>query len=280
MTQARSILVLFVLAVLTGCAGDAVPAKPGTGSKYVVENQSYQRVWRAAMAAAGRNISVTTSNEAGGVIRGKAAGVEEIGVFLRRDRSNPMRTVIEVAGGKSTGLTITSSFYNSPTARNWSNLIFKEIQYELDNMDQYDALAAAPKPSSLRLKDMTPEMRAAYQPSMRAQIRQEIQAQMPPEIPAAAPRIDLRAQIREEVRMQMEQEMRYRMQSQQAVGGAPRPPLAAAPTAPAVPSAPALLPQTTLTVRERLGELRTRYQNQMISKAEYDAKKTEILKDL
>jgi hypothetical protein len=276
-------LVFIALAVLTGCSGSSVPAKPGDGSKYVVENEPYKRVWRAAMAAAGRNMSVSVSNEASGVIRGNAAGVEEIGVFLRRDRSNPMRTEIEVAGGKNTGLTITSSFYNSPTAKNWSSLIFRELQYELENMDHFDALAAAPKPSSMRLQDMTPEMRADSQTNMRAQIRQEIQAQMPPEIGAPAPQIDVRAQIREEVRLQMEQEMLRRMQSQAPAGGDTRPPLPAAPPvpiAPALPPATTLLPQTTLTVRERLRELRTLYQDQLIGKAEYESKKAVILKDL
>ncbi len=295
MTQARSIAVFIMLAVLTGCVGDSPPAQPGTGSKYVVKNQSYKRVWRAAMAAAGRNISVTTSSEASGIIRGKASGAEEVGVFLRRDRSDPMITEVEVAGGKPTGLTITSSFYNSPTARNWGNLIFKEMQYELDNMDINDALALAPKPTSLRLQDMSPEMRQAQQNDMRAQIRREIQSQMPqqPQQAQQAPaQMDMRAQIREEVRLQMEQEMRNRAQSQYptqgyqqpSAGFAPAPPAtptrqAVVPTAPA-PAVAAPLPRTTLSLRERLRELRKLYQDQLISPAEYEAQKSKILNDL
>jgi len=282
----RAFLALILLPLLAACAGDAVVAQSGTGSKYVFENQSYQRVWRAAMAAAGRNMTVNTSNEAGGVIRGNAAGTEEIGIFLRRDRSDPLKTEVEVAGGKRSGMTITSSFYKSPPAKNWPMLIYREMEYELANMDQYDTMAAAPRPSSLRLEDMTPEMRSS-QGKIRSQVQEEIRAQMPAQV-RDTPQIDVRAQIREEVRLQMEQEMRQRMQDQ-AAAVAPRsarpltaPSLpSAAPTAPAAPSiVMAPLPKTTLTPRERLRELKALYQDQLISNAEYESKKAAILKDL
>lgn len=238
------------------------------------------------MAAAGRNMSVNTSNEAGGVIRGKATGTEEIGIFLRRDRNDPLKTEVEVAGGKRSGMTITSSFYTSPTAKNWPMLIYKEMEYELANMDQYNTMANAPRPSSLRLEDMSPEMRNS-QGNIRSQVQNEIRAQMPAQA-RSTPQVDVRAQIREEVRLQMEQEMRQRMQNQAAAvapqsarplttPSLPSAPLAA-PAAPTIVMAP--LPKTTLTPRERLRELKALYQDQLISNAEYESKKAAILKDL
>ncbi len=287
MKKYRAFLALILLPLLAACAGGGVTAQSGTGSKYVFENQSYQHVWQAAMAAAGRNMSVNTSNEAGGVIRGKAAGTEEIGIFLRRDRSDPLKTEVEIAGGKRSGMTITSSLYTSPTAKNWPMLIYKEMKYELANINQYDTMANAPRPPSLRLEDMSPEMRNS-QGNIRSQVQKEIQAQMPAQI-RSAPKVDVRAQIREEVRLQMEQEMRQRMQDQ-AAAVAPQSarPRAAAPSLPraplAAPAAPTIvmapLPTTTLTPRERLKELKALYQDQLISNSEYESKKAAILKDL
>jgi hypothetical protein len=290
--RVNTVIAFAFLILVSACAGDNV-AQPGTGKKFVTQNESYQRVWRATIASAGRNFSIEHSNEAGGVIRGHAPGVEEIGVFVRRSRTNPNEIEIEVAGGKKKGLTITSSVYKSPKAKNWSNILFKEIHYELQNMDRMDALALAPRASSLRLEDMSPEERNAAETDVR---------------------IDIRAQIREEVRAQMQYEMRVQQgqtttpaRRQQEQPQAPtvreytssmaptRAPLTAPTPMPVQPQAPsqyyaptpvpapivtAPLPKTTLSLRERLGMLKKMYQDQLISKPEYEAKKADILSDL
>lgn len=285
MKKYQILMALALLPLLAACAGSAVPAKPGEGGKYVFENYSYERLWDAAMIAAGHNISIDSSNEAAGVIRGHAAGTEEIGIFFRRDSTDPLKTQVEVAGGKRRGLTITSSFYTSKTAKNWPNIIFKEMNYELTKVDPYSAYASAQRPGSMRLEDMSPEQRSAGQTSIRAQVHDEIRSQRPPEARPAA-QGDIRAQIREEVRRQMEYERQTQTQGRAAPVAAPRvTQRVTAPRAPAVPpSAPASimppLPTTTLSLRERLGELKALYQDQLIGKAEYESKKAAILKDL
>jgi hypothetical protein len=332
-TKAYTLFALAFMVLLSACAGDT-PAKQGTGNKYTVSGETYKRVWRAANAAAGRHITVENSNEAAGTIRGHADGSEEIGVFIKRSRSKPDEVEVEVAGGKSKGLTISSAVYNSPKAKNWARLIFKELEYELETMDQMDALAAAPRPSSLRLEDMSPEMRRSSQKSIRAQIREEVRAEMrremrrerqlqqtedfqeqeeeeveerappprrrnaqPPkprrvqrpdeDTPAASKYqgrrkyTDMPAPVRAPVSSTRSRASRSVAPEPEAAQEAePAPARAVAPPRRRAPAVAAPLPKTTLTLRERLGELKKMYQEQLIGQAEYDAKKDALLDEL
>jgi hypothetical protein len=156
----------------------------------------------------------------------------------------------------------------------------------------------------MRMEDMSPEMRAQAQTNVRSDIRAQI-------------REEVRAQMQREMRMQTQQQgyqpapqavpnyqpaqptqpQAPRVREYTSNVGPTRAPLAppaqvrsqysapaqsqyAEPVQAAAPAVAPPLPKTTLTLRERLRELKKMYQDQLISKPEYESKKESILGDL
>lgn len=114
--------------MLSGCATIG-SLRPGSGSTFEVENRTYDQVWKAAVTAVSRSLTIVESDKNSGIIKAekRAGGTtwgEVVGVFIQPADANSKRFTVEVTSKKRYQLQI--------TGQNWERTIIEGMKAELN----------------------------------------------------------------------------------------------------------------------------------------------------
>jgi len=127
---AKTLIVFVILIgfILSSCA-TVGGLRPGSGSTFEVQNHSYDQVWKAAVTAVTRSLTIVESDKNAGIIKAeKGAGVttwgEVVGVFIYPADTNSRRFTVEVTSQKRSQLQI--------TGQNWERTIIEGMKAELN----------------------------------------------------------------------------------------------------------------------------------------------------
>ncbi len=129
MLKLKSLFILFTLALLlSGCA-TVEGLRPGTGSVLEIRGKTYNEIWKAAVRAANKNLTVVYNNKNRGEIRAEAAAKlaswgEVVGIFITPTSDKAPKYTVEVVSQKRSKIQI--------TGQNWERAIISSIQVDLD----------------------------------------------------------------------------------------------------------------------------------------------------
>lgn len=120
-------LILFI-SMLGACA-TVEDLRPGTGSVITIEGKTYEQIWKAAVKATNKNLTIVYNNKQRGEIRAEAAAKiaswgEVVGVFISPTTPTAAKYTVEVVSQKRSKLQL--------TGQNWERSILASMQVELD----------------------------------------------------------------------------------------------------------------------------------------------------
>lgn len=125
-----SLLIVLMAFINLGCATIG-SLKPGTekGYKFIIEDKTYDEIWKAAIKAVTRSLTIVESNKELGIIKAeKGAGLftwgEVAGVFIAPPNIKSSRYQVEVVSEKRAKGQI--------TGQDWTLNIVEGIKAELD----------------------------------------------------------------------------------------------------------------------------------------------------
>jgi hypothetical protein len=123
-----AIWVVLLGLLLSACA-TVEGLRPGTGSVINIEGRTYEQIWKAAVKAANKNLTIVYNNKLRGEIRAEAAAKlaswgEVVGVFISPTTPTAERYTVEVVSQKRSKFQL--------TGQNWERSILASIQTELD----------------------------------------------------------------------------------------------------------------------------------------------------
>lgn len=127
-TRIISRLCMFLfIGILTACA-TVESLRPGTGSVLTIQGKSFEQIWKAAVKATNKNLTIVYNNKQRGEIRAEAAAKlaswgEVVGVFVSPTTPNAPKYTVEVVSQKRSKIQL--------TGQNWERSILASIQVDL-----------------------------------------------------------------------------------------------------------------------------------------------------
>ena len=120
-------IVLFSL-LLSSCA-TIEDLRPGTGSVIDIKGRTYDQIWKAAVKATNKNLTIVYNNKSRGEIRAEAAAKiaswgEVVGVFITPTTPRASKYTVEVVSQTRSKIQM--------TGQNWERSILASIQVDLD----------------------------------------------------------------------------------------------------------------------------------------------------
>ncbi len=120
---------LMLLIGILGACATVEDLRPGTGSVITIEGKTYEQIWKAAVKATNKNLTIVYNNKQRGEIRAEAAAKiaswgEVVGVFISPTTPKASKYTVEVVSQKRSKLQL--------TGQNWERSILASIQVELD----------------------------------------------------------------------------------------------------------------------------------------------------
>jgi hypothetical protein len=129
-TISLSLRTLSILCLMFLCASCSTvnDLQRGGGTKFLVQNRSYDKIWQASILVVSRQLTIVETDKSTGTIKAeKGAGVttwgEVVGVFISPDETDRHAFVVEVESLKRDSAQI--------TGQDWTLTIIEGIKAEL-----------------------------------------------------------------------------------------------------------------------------------------------------
>ncbi len=120
---------IILLSLLLSSCATIEDLRPGTGSVIDIKGHTYDQIWKAAVKATNKNLTIVYNNKSRGEIRAEAAAKiaswgEVVGVFITPTTPKAPKYTVEVVSQTRSKIQI--------TGQNWERSILASIQVDLD----------------------------------------------------------------------------------------------------------------------------------------------------
>ncbi len=123
-----TVLSLMLLISMLGACATVEDLRPGTGSVITIEGKTFEQIWKAAIKATNKNLTIVYNNKQRGEIRAEAAAKiaswgEVVGVFISPTTPKAAKYTVEVVSQTRSKIQL--------TGQNWERSILASIQVDL-----------------------------------------------------------------------------------------------------------------------------------------------------